>query len=374
MNAPSEELGLDWRRREALLLAPYAMHGCDTAGRVYDEPPHPYRGPYQRDRDRVIHAAAFRRLSHKTQVFMGEQGDYHRSRLTHTLEVASIARTLARALRLNEDLVEALAMAHDLGHPPFGHAGEDTLHDCLRDDGGFNHNAHALRLVEEIEQRYPGFPGLNLSRETLDGQRARADKLRRGQRPLLEAQVVDAADSVAYDTHDADDALDLGLVTFADLVTLPLWGEAAQRVRRRHPNVAGRELERAVVHELVDWQVGDLLRVATDRLAAWRLDAPAAVQAAPLVVEPSAELAPLKAQLEAFLYDRVYRHPQVLAGRAHAQAALRGMFERLVDRPQNMPVRFQRRAESLGIRRAVGDYLAGMTDRYAVEMASRVAR
>ena len=223
-------------RRESL-LAPYAMHSIDSAGRKYLEPPHPYRGPYQRDRDRIIHSAAFRRLAHKMQVFTGDLGDYHRTRLTHTLEVASIARTLARALRLNEDLVETLALAHDLGHPPFGHAGEDVLDECLAGDGGFNHNRHALRLVEELETRYQDFPGLNLTHEVLEGQRYRTVKETAEHAPLLEIQVVDAADSVAYDSHDVDDALELGLITFDSLAEIPLWSEATGRVQLRWTNL-----------------------------------------------------------------------------------------------------------------------------------------
>src|SRR4051812_46054655 len=207
--------------REAAIFAPHAMHSADSAGRRYPEADHPYRGPYQRDRDRILHSAAFRRLSQKMQVFTGEMGDYHRTRLTHTLEVASIARTIARVLRLNEDLVEALALVHDLGHPPFGHSGEDVLNECLRNDGGFNHNAQGLRVCELLETSYREFPGLNLTQEVLDGQRQRSEKdpsnnangsLREPAfSPLLEVQVVDAADSIAYDAHDADDALELGL-------------------------------------------------------------------------------------------------------------------------------------------------------------------
>src|SRR5262245_30355425 len=228
--------------RESALLARYAMHSADSAGRLYPEAPHPYRGPYQRDRDRILHSAAFRRLSYKTQVFTGEMGDYHRTRLTHTLEVASIARTIARALRLNEDLVEALAVAHDLGHPPFGHSGEDVLDECLRDHGGFDHNQQALRICALLENRYPDFPGLNLTREVLEGQSHRANKnalseppdsARRSSSPLLEVQTVDTADSIAYDAHDADDALELGLVTVAQLLDVPLWHEARDRVARR---------------------------------------------------------------------------------------------------------------------------------------------
>src|SRR3954451_23655905 len=223
--------------RERLLLAPYAMHTGNSAGRWYPEAPHPYRGPYQRDRDRIVHSSAFRRLSHKTQVFTGEMGDYHRTRLTHTLEVSSIARTIARALRLNEDLVEALALAHDLGHPPFGHSGEDVLNECLQNQGGFNHNAQALRICELLESCYPDFPGLNLSFEVLEGQQHRATKSAgsdqesgQTQSPLLEVQVVDAADSITYDAHDADDSLELGLVTLEQLLELELWRDARNRI------------------------------------------------------------------------------------------------------------------------------------------------
>ena len=220
----------DWRSREAAVLAPWAMHAADSTGRVHAEQPHRFRSPYQRDRDRIVHSAAFRRLAHKTQVFTGYHGDYHRSRLTHTLEVTNIARTLARALAVNEDLVETLALAHDIGHPPLGHAGEDVLAELLRDEGGFNHNAQALRIMELLEARYPEFPGLNLSREVLDAQATRK-KDGTAPAPLLETQVVDAADSIAYDTHDADDAIELGLVTLDELLDLPLVADAAARAR-----------------------------------------------------------------------------------------------------------------------------------------------
>jgi len=235
--------------REAALLARYAMHSSESLGRKYSEPGHPYRGPFQRDRDRIVHSSAYRRLSGKTQVFTGDMGDYHRTRLTHTLEVASIARTVGRALALNEDLIEALALVHDLGHPPFGHAGEDVLDDCLKRQGGFSHNRHALRIVEQLETRYRDFPGLNLSREILDGQGARVDKSRAQLRPLLEVQVVDAADSIAYDTHDADDALELGLLSLDEILATPLWSQAARRLKIEYAALEPGELRRAVLHE-----------------------------------------------------------------------------------------------------------------------------
>src|SRR6056297_2013903 len=218
---------IDLRRfadREHLLLASYAMHSRDSQGRLYDEPVHPYRGPFARDRDRILHSSAFRRLSGKMQVFTGEMGTYHRTRLTHTFEVASVARTLARVLRLNEDLTEALALMHDIGHPPFGHCGEDVLSECMATVGGFSHNQFALTIVQELEQRYHQFVGLNLSAETLAGQDTRAHKAEAavGWSPLLEVQIVDAADSIAYDAHDVDDALQMGLLSMQELLELSI--------------------------------------------------------------------------------------------------------------------------------------------------------
>ncbi len=368
--------------REKTLLAPYAMHSADSAGRRYPEAAHPYRGPYQRDRDRILHSAAFRRLSQKTQVFTGEMGDYHRTRLTHTLEVASIARTIARALRLNEDLVEALALAHDLGHPPFGHSGEDVLNECLHDVGGFNHNAQALRICELLETSYREFPGLNLTIEVLDGQRRRTEKHRLAATstsdntptgsPLLEVQVVDAADSIAYDAHDADDALELGLLKLEQLPEVPLWREASERVIGRKASLNERQLLRAIVHEVIDWQVSDILENAARVLSERHIASVQDVRRAPLLIAPSAELGQKKANLERFLFDNVYRHPELLAKRQPAQQSLRETFERLVGQPELLPAKFRRLAEREGLPRAVGDYVAGMTDRFALEEHRRL--
>ncbi len=309
-------------------LAPYAMHDADSAGRVHPEPPHPYRNPYQRDRDRIVHSSAFRRLAHKTQVFTGTMGDYHRSRLTHTLEVASIARTVGRTLRLNEDLIEALALAHDIGHPPFGHAGEEVLDECLASHGGFNHNQQALRIAELLETRYPDFPGLNLTHEVLAGQRVRAEKSHAaaeagGNAPgrLLEVQAVDAADSIAYDAHDADDAVELGLLTLAELDASSLWRTAGQRARRRYAALDDNQFRRAAVHELIDMLVSDLLEETQRRLAKVQPESAAAVlqSAAPLVAGAS-DLAEQQADLEQLLSQRVYRHPTVVQQRQHAGA------------------------------------------------------
>jgi len=362
----------DWQTREQLLLAPWAMHGVDTAGRVYPEPPHQFRSPYQRDRDRIVHSAAFRRLAHKTQVFTGYHGDYHRSRLTHTLEVTSIARTLARALALNEDLVETLALAHDIGHPPLGHAGEDTLANLLRDEGGFNHNAQALRIMEVLESRYPEFPGLNLSREVLDAQATRK-KDGTAPAPLLEAQVVDAADSIAYDTHDADDAVELKLVTLDELLELPLVADAARRVEARHGRLEGTEARRAILHELVDFQVAELIRTSRHAIESLDVDSVARVRQVfrgdgPMpprrIIAHDAELAAGKRQLERFLFDRVYRSDRVLKMRVPAQQKLTELFEWYAARPDELPAGYRHRAATFGVGRSAADYIAGMTDRY----------
>lgn len=350
--------------RERLLLAPYAMHSADSAGRRYAEAGHAYRGPYQRDRDRIIHSSAFRRLSQKTQVFTGEMGDYHRTRLTHTLEVSSIARTVARALRLNEDLVEALALAHDLGHPPFGHSGEEVLDECLKNDGGFNHNEQALRICELLESGYPDFPGLNLTREVLEGQRYRSNKRQPpNESPLLEVQVVDTADSIAYDTHDADDSLELGLLELNQLLELTLWREARDRIDQ-YGKLNERQIRRAIVRQMIDLQVSDVIERSRERLDN-RIESVADVRKAAIIVQPSAELTEKKMELEQFLFDRVYRHPGVLAERRDAQQALRESFNALAASPNLLPAKFRRLAARDGTSRAVADYLAGMTDRYA---------
>lgn len=355
--------------RESLLLAPYAKHSADSAGRVYAELVHPYRGPFQRDRDRIVHSSAYRRLAHKTQVFTGHLGDYHRSRLTHTLEVASIARTIGRVLRLNEDMIEALALMHDIGHPPFGHAGEDVLDRCTSDCGGFSHNRHAVRIVTLLETRYPEFPGLNLSQEVLSGQRSRVkDEPSDGRTPLLEVQIVDAADSIAYDSHDADDALELGLLKLDELLAVPLWREAARRVQQRFAALDPEQLRRAVIHQLIETLVSDLVDATSGRLREAGVDSPTAVADwGSRLAEPSAEFAEQKGELEAFLFDNVYRHPTVLAERQMAGEALQEMFDRYSCNPAELPEKFRQRVEADGPQRATCDFLAGMTDRYALD-------
>ena len=357
--------GISIDDRERALLAPYAFFSRQSRGRKHPEESHAYRGPFQRDRDRVLHSAAFRRLSRKMQVFTGDMGDYHRTRLTHTMEVASIARTMGRALRLNEDLVEALALLHDIGHPPFGHAGEDALEACLHDCGGFSHNQFALTLVEELEHRYIQFPGLNLSMEVLSGQTERIDKSRAGRPPLLEVQLVDLADSIAYNAHDVDDALKLGWVDFDALRDVPLIQRAASRFDGM--GLAHDVLRAAVVHELIDLQVNSVLRYSSVRMAtAGWTDFEQPLDAAfHLQLEP--ERADEKQQLEAFLYSNVYRHPQLLTIRSAAQEQIRQLHDHYSGNTDLLPRIYRDRIESRGPRRVAAEYLAGMTDRFCRE-------
>lgn len=347
-------------RREAAWLAPYAFFSSGSGGRRHPEPCHPYRGPFQRDRDRIVHSAAFRRLSGKMQVFTGDMGDYHRTRLTHTMEVASIARTMGRYFRLNEDLIEALALLHDLGHPPFGHAGEAALDAGLRDEGGFSHNQFALTLVEELEQRYQPWPGLNLSHEVLSGQLARTRKAA-GDVPLLEVQVVDLADSATYNAHDVDDALQLELVTLDDLAQLPLVQRALDRDNTRSLPLTSQRP--AVVHALIDLQVTSVLERCGPALleAGWTShEQPAA---AGFRLELAEDLQREKGELEAFLYRRVYRHDKLLRVREKAQEQIRTMLDWYGASASRLPEPFRARAERVGARRSAADYLACMTDR-----------
>ncbi len=350
--------------RESSLLAPYASFSAQSAGREFAEPEHPYRGPFQRDRDRILHSSAYRRLSGKMQVFTGEMGDYHRTRLTHTQEVATIARTIGRAIRLNEDLIEALALVHDVGHPPYGHAGEDVLDACLRGEGGFSHNQYALTLVRELEQRFTTFPGLNLTREVLAGQWARVDKSdRRGTLPL-EVQLVDAADSMAYDAHDTDDALKLGLVSLDALEEVRLVRECLEYVRARYPALDMEMLRKGLVHRLIEYQVTDLLTHTAEELERRRFRSQAEALASDFRIQPSPAVADLKREWEQFLYRSVYRHPTLIVVRERAQARMERMFAGYLRHPEWIPDQYQRRISTVGLPRAAADYIAGMTEKF----------
>jgi dGTPase len=363
----------DWLDREEEVLAPYAMRTRLSRGRNHPEDPHPFRTLYQRDRDRVVHSTAFRRLMYKTQVLASQTNDHHRTRLTHTLEVAQISRTVARQLGLNEDLTEAVALAHDLGHPPFGHAGEAALDACMREFGGFEHNRHALRIVELLEYRYAEFPGLNLTYEVLQAQ-AQHSRLREtpellahgsAEGPLLEAQVVDAADSLAYDAHDVEDAIGVGLITPDDLAEVPFWREAVDRVRHQHPRVGPEQYVPTVVRALIDWQVTDLLEHTRLRLrqhgVATLADVRACLEA---LVAPGPQVRTLKGELEAFLHARVYRHHRVQRMAHKGRRIIERLFEEFRRVVELLPDRYLRRARQGQPERTICDYLAGMTDRF----------
>lgn len=363
-------------------LAPYAMRSRDSKGRVNPEPSSrgdELRGAFQRDRDRIVHSHAFRRLAYKTQVFVNSEGDYYRSRLTHTLEVAQVGRTIARALKLNEDLTEAVILAHDLGHAPYGHAGQDVLANLMKDHGGFEHNRQSLRIVDVLERRYVNYRGLNLSFETrsciLKHQHTEIRK-RLGfaldSRPLLEGQVADLADSIAYDQHDVDDALKAGLIHWDDLKDLRLWRRAMDHCEKRIKDAGPkadsdrRVLRREAVRYLLGLQVADVIEATKIRLAMHGIDSPeSARKQEKNLVQLSDELAPEKREFQKFLHARVYRHYRLQRMQGKARRILTALFEEFVAHPGQLPPEYQEWIEREGPHRGVCDYVSGCTDRYA---------
>ncbi len=351
-------------QREQGILAAYAMFSKNSTGRKHAESVHAYRGPFQRDRDRILHSSAYRRLSGKMQVFTGEMGDYHRTRLTHTQEVATIARTIGRVLRLNEDLVEALALMHDIGHPPYGHCGEDALAEVMVDHGGFSHNQFALTIVEEMEFRFYDYPGLNLTYEVLAGQVDRIDKNHPDRQPLLEVQLVDAADSTTYDAHDTDDAIKLRLLTLEELSSVGLIRRCIEQVKGKFTNLNPQFLNKAVVHELMELQATDMIQYCTQHLSACDFASAEEAMNSPFVIGPSLELAEQKQELEDFLFQRVYRHPKLIAIRQQAHEKIQTMWRLYVDDPGRFPRKYQVRAQRIGVHQMAAHYIAGMTDRF----------
>ncbi len=356
-------------------LAPYAMVSAASRGRAHAEPDHPFRPLYQRDRDRIIHCTAFRRLEYKTQVFVNHEGDHYRTRLTHTLEVAQISRTIARALALNEDLTEAIALAHDLGHTPFGHCGEDVLARLMHEHGGFEHNQQGLRVVDELERRYPAFPGLNLSyevREAFVRHSTRHDfpavppEFQREEGILLEVQTTIVADEIAYDNHDIDDGLSSGILREEELREMTLWRLAIEACGETYDTLPAEMRRAAGVRSLINLLVTDVIDAARERLAAGGIETIADVRASrAMLIAPSAKVAPLKRELEQFLMERFYRHHRILRMARKAQRFLRELFNAYAGDPVLLPEEHQQRVAEFGRERAVCDYVAGMTDRYA---------
>src|SRR6185312_5329534 len=301
-------------------LAPYAQFSADSRGRKYDEEPPEWRTQYQRDRDRVIHSRAFRRLEYKTQVFLNGTGDHLRTRLTHTIEVVSISRTIARALRLNEDLAEAIALAHDLGHSPFGHSGEEMLAECMREHGGFEHNRQSLRVVELLENPYPNFPGLNLTLEVREG-------LQKDQVSSLEAQIADLADEITYYSHDLDDAIDFDILNFAQLEEVDVWKVAADSVRARYPHLGEPDSHKLIIRAVIDRQVQDVIVTSAEQITSLKVQSRDDVRNQPVLIRYGDELAEANRALRKFLYQNVYYHPRVAEVNQHACEMLRKVFE-----------------------------------------------
>ncbi len=365
------------REFEDRFLAAYAMKSCNSRGRVYEEPEHPYRSAYQRDRDRIIHSAAFRRLEYKTQVFVNHEGDYYRTRLTHTLEVAQIARTIAAALRLNVDLTEAIALAHDLGHTPFGHSGEDALNELMRNFGGFNHNLHGLRVVDILEERYSDFPGLNLTWELREGivkhssafdKPIKIKSLAPDESPTLETQIVDIADEIAYDNHDLDDGLTSGLLKEDDLEHLAIWGNICKRLSRKYLEIGAEKKKYLIIRSLIDMQVTDLLQETEKRIGEYKLKSYLDVKKLDRkIVSFSKDLIKAREPLRKFLKDRLYSNYRVVRMSNKAKRFIQDLFRVYVDRPEQLPPQIQSRIAHDGRRRVVCDYIAGMTDRYALD-------
>ncbi len=368
----------------AATLAPYAVTEAASRGRAYDEAAPAYRGAFQRDRDRIIHSAAFRRLEYKTQVFVNHEGDMFRTRLTHSIEVAQISRTIARALGLNEDLVEAIALAHDLGHTPFGHAGQDALNACLRDHGGFEHNLQSLRVVEVLEERYADFPGLNLTYETREGilkhcSRANARRLGPlgerfldGGQPSLEAQVANLADEIAYNNHDVDDGLRAGLLDVETLSAAAFFREQHEVVLARRPDLSGRKAVHETIRAMINRQATDLLETSRAAIEAARPGSADDVRGRhePLI-RFSASMFEQHRELKRLLRRRLYHHYRVHRMSMKTQRIVKALFEVFFDDSRSLPHDVQRRIEERGggepeRARVVADYVAGMTDRFAI--------
>ena len=362
-------------------LASYAVSEANSQGRAYADEPPAFRNEFQRDRDRIVHSTAFRRLEYKTQVFVNHEGDLFRTRLTHSIEVAQIARGIARVLRLNEDLVEAISLAHDLGHTPFGHAGQDALNECMSAYGGFEHNLQSLRIVDQLEERYAAFDGLNLCFETREGivKHCSAEKARllgllgerflNGTQPSLEAQICNLADQIAYNNHDVDDGLRSGLISLEQLESVSLFASHVAEVRRKNPGIAGRRLVHETVRRMINALVCDLIETTEANIAKARPETIADVRACPPLVSFSEGLRASQREMKQFLRKNLYQHYQVLRMTAKAHRIVKDLFAAFLGDPRMLPPQYQSEADQA---RGVADYIAGMTDRYAMKEHRRL--
>jgi dGTPase len=365
---------------EEQALAPYGCRSKNTKGRVYPDEEPEYRTAFQRDRDRILHTTAFRRLEYKTQVFINYEGDYYRTRLTHTLEVSQIARTIARALGANEDLVESICLAHDLGHPPFGHSGEVALARLMRDHGGFDHNKQSMRIVTRLERRYPDFPGLNLTWEVREGivkheseyDVSDASEYNPELRGQLEAQIANAADELAYTAHDLDDGLRSGMITPLMLEGITLWEILSESVGWRGPTLDDLDRHR-LIRRLIGIEVSDLVQNTHQRLQeSGPRSADEIQRLAYNVIGFSEDMHRRNRQLKDFLYSKLYRHHRVVRMAVKAERILRDLFEAYLHEPEILPAHVQNLIEDYGLERTICDYIAGMTDRFAVDEYSKL--
>jgi dGTPase len=370
------------------VLAPFAAHEKESRGRIYKEAPPAYRGEFQRDRDRIVHSTGFRRLVYKTQVFVNHEGDHYRTRLTHSLEVAQIARTIAAVLGLNESLVEAISLAHDLGHTPFGHAGQDALNSCMRDYGGFEHNLQSLRVVDHLEAKYAEFPGLNLTFETREGilkhcsaRNARelgeiGERFLQRRQPGLEAQIANVADAIAYNNHDVDDGLRAGLLSIEKLREQPLFDTQFTDVRRRYPDLEDRRLIYEIIRGMINLVVTDLIDTTQENLNAVKPTSISDVRnhGAP-IVQFSERVYTQHIALKGFLMTNLYRHDKVREMTEKAGQMVASLFDQYMSDPTQMPEEFRAstaRGDKPAQARVVADYVAGMTDRYAIAEFERL--
>jgi len=370
----------EWEALEAQDLAPYAAHSADSLGRRVKETSHPVRPCFQRDRDRVLHSRCFRRLEYKTQVFVNGTADHYRTRLTHTMEMTAVGRTLARAFRVNEDLTETICLAHDVGHSPFGHRGEYVLDELMRDHGGFDHNLQSLRAVEKLEYQYPGFAGLNLTWEVRSGllkheaatPGAELAGHAIGPFQYLEAQIADVADDMTYHAHDVDDGLSAGLITLDQLRVLAFWKKAAARTDEQYTGLDEDQHRRITIRNLLDLQAQDVLAEGRQRLEKHKPQTIADVmKASERLIIFSDEMTAMLKEFSDFLYQQLYHHPGVADANSEAVELMRGLFLHYMAHPETMGRKARGRLEDEGLMRTVCDYVAGCTDRYAIEECSK---
>lgn len=366
----------EWETLETNDLAPYAAHSATSLGRKHEEPAHPVRPCFQRDRDRVLHSRCFRRLEYKTQVFVNGTADHYRTRLTHTMEMTAVGRTLARAFRVNEDLTETICLAHDVGHSPFGHRGEYVLDELMADHGGFDHNLQSLRAIEKLEYQYPNFTGLNLTWEVRAGLLKHEaatpgyelDGHAIGPFQYLEAQIADVADDMSYHAHDVDDGLSAGLITLNQLRELAFWKKAAARTDEQYTGLDEDQHRRITIRNLLDLQAQDVLNEGHQRLEKHNPQSIAEAMNAPeRLICFSDEMTAMLKDFSDFLYAQLYYHPGVADANTEAVELMRGLFLHYVDHPETMGRKARERLDSEGLMRTVCDYVAGCTDRYAIE-------